>query len=731
MRYVRYIAVSLLLLFPAVLPACIPPSFSPEGYWMFRISDNYMHGNNSPFSNRYGDEMNENCELWRRQTGTDASVCDIRRVVYEASADEIAALLCQKPTPSSLRIDTNAFAATLRLDREAAEMLLLAKQCEAVRGEMASPWYYPSRRDPHRLSLEQVVDKAMAYRGARFGSRYALQIARALLSLRRYDECINWWNAVKEELPDDIVKRMALRYVAGSYCRIGEKEEARRLYGQAGDYESILLLADGDELAAVEAVYAYAPEAQALRDWVERRIILAELDSEPYDVRTGRILAPELSPEDAEPLKAIRRFCMKVAGEGRVSDPALWYYTAAFIDHLSGDNAIASRTLARAERSGGTPFINESIHVFRIYLDAALLPCSLSYEADMVARLRWLDSKLVSDLPANTDRIAASNPVGAVNAGYSVYYWSDMLRKVIYTSICPKLVAAGRQPQALAFAEMADNRMLSLLREVDRIKGCPYSLEQYRASQYHNYHDYQVPSFTMAETMPLESLMEYVRILERPSTEAERFLRDRGNPDPTYFRDIIGTRLIREMRYVEAARWLASVPPSFQGKLNTCKDGYMDFDPFSLKTARLQDNGDYKYAFAREMASLEREIASAEDPDRRARLMMRMATGMKNSVTSCWALSFYRKSCEDTDDDPGSPTTPFLTAQEKVLDRAGNLFDRALATAASPGAKAEILLEYGDVRTLMNRYPGTDAAAYAKARCDTYADYHLDRYYIK
>ena len=73
----------------------------------------------------------------------------------------------------------------------------------------------------------------------------------------------------------------------------------------------------------------------------------------------------------------------------------MWYYTAAFLADLNGDVSNASYLIGLAENSKRTDFIDESIKVFRMYIDAKTLPYNSSYENKLFSQLKWLDSKIV------------------------------------------------------------------------------------------------------------------------------------------------------------------------------------------------------------------------------------------------------------------------------------------------------------------------------------------------
>lgn len=699
MKYKLFLVFNLLLLLPVLTLACPWFRFSPRDYRMFRAPE-YASPRNVNYGYNY--EAEANCRLWREQIadGSKVSIEDIYNVVYKTTLSDLKALASGK----SEMPDTSRFAAILLKDNEALDFLLLAKNCEELRQEMSSPWYYPAPDDREHLSLEKIVQKAKDYTGRRFKSRYVLQAERALLSLHRYDDCINYWNEVSDDLPDDVLYRMAMRYVAGAFFNIGDALKARELYALSGDVDNL----------SIYEIYEFNPDSPSLRRDIARVIESAEREREengltdsdarePYTNYVDYTGKGKVSITTAEDLAEWRLFCRKAASGGRVSDPAFWYYAAAYIEHLLDDNAAASRTLAKAENKEGSRDVKESIRVFRIYLDSMLIPFSKEYVPKMVENLRWLDKKIVSDTAAfvKNDYIKWE-----IETNRSVNYWNDMMRKIVLTGIVPKLLDNGAVPYGFIFADIADTRLLSLLG---------------KDSEY----EWSSATFKLLDSVDVNYLIRYVELQERPRTASDIFLVSRCTKDVAYLCDIIGTRLLREMRYGEAEKWLSKVPASFSFKLNTY-GSCMFRDPFSLTLKRAEyDGADFKYSFAKEMASLEREIASTEDYDRKALMLLKMATGMKSSVTQCWGLTFYEKHWYDID--PNSPPTDYSKAMDKILKRADELFAQAKKDARDPEVKACINLALGNQRTVMEHYELTSAAESIQGKCDTYYDYHLDK----
>ena len=728
MKYRAFTVISVALLVGCLKAnACGPWYYEPSEYYMFRISDNYLSGPTSRQEFNYGAE--ENCLLWQQQTSKDIPLSHIYTVVYgdNATSDWIEDLLYHKKSRWILSVneEDNRFCRWLWKDEEATEFLLLAKQCEETRNRMTSPWYYHSKKDPDKMTLEKIIERADEYNGKRFSNRYLLQIERALFSLHEYDECINRWNDIGRKLPDNIIRRLILRYVAGAYYNIGDVKTAMKLFGEAGDVESVLCCARTTEDDCLSAMYEYTPSSHELRDNVERIVLSAEREIWDWTWSVPSGYCPIIEGETKTKLEKVRTLAIRIASEGKVDDPDLWYYTAAFIDHLLGRNSDASWLLAKAESSKGSSFIKESVRVLKLYLNA-LGPYNSSYDSKMLEGVKWLESKVIEHLDEGKSA-TISNGMYYTGINLSYFYWNDMLRKIVHAGIVPRLLNSGREAQAIAYSNMADNLIFNLVGEVDASWSSSQrmSLQDYRKEGAFNSIDYSNMTFKLLDSIKVESIMKYVDNLKKPESGIVRYLNSKGFTDEDYFCDIIGTRLIRDMRYSEAEVWLAKVSPSFQNQLNTFRDGYLSYDPFSPELKEKTGSADVKYSFAREMASIEKAISETRNPDRKALLMVRFATGIKNSVGNCWALSFYGLSSGDYDEDYGDSL--FLRAQRKGFDRAEKMYATALSICRDNETAAQINMILGNGRTVTRKFKRTRTAEYVRGHCDTYVDYHLEK----
>lgn len=700
-----YIAISLLAAFFSIdAMACGPFYYEPQDYYLYRVSPRYLSGG---YGNYYfHDNIQANSHLWWEETGMMASLADVHSLVYEASLPDLLELR-DKGKRSEL-YKTNSFARLLMGQKDAMDFMVLAKQCEVTRKEMADPWYYPAKKDPQRLMLEEIAENSVKKTGtSELGRRYALQATRALLTLGRYQECIDFWEHQPEWNGSECIHTMCVRNVAGAYYHLGNKAKANELYCSIGDIESLITSTGKSWKETLLAAYKYNPDDPVLRDIIENNI-----GEELYDV------------------------CLKIAREGKVKDPNFWYYNAAYVEYTQGRMRKALATAKLAESSAGTEYIRESARVLRICIEAETLPYSSSYETTILNHVKWLDGKIIEHLDEAVEKTKIYG-IERMAINESFYYFNDMLRKVLLGTVCSKLIRNHREVSALAFANMADNRLLSLVDSVavyeydedynSNIRIIPMKTyrdgRKYDKNDFYNGHDYSDAFFNMMDTLDVQNVIQYVKSVDSPRTEQQKYLNARSYTDRDYLNDIVGTRLLRIGQYGDAEKWLAKVSPDYQYRLNTAV--YMDHDPFSFKRDSLTNNANYKYNFAKEMARLCRVVVSNDDHDAGALAAAKLAIGMRNSVDHCWPLAFYHKFAKDYDEDAD---TPYSRARELMLDHIEDTYTHAYLRTRNPETAAKVQLMFGNYKSVMSSYRETEAARSIAGRCDNYYDYHLDHH---
>lgn len=625
--------------------ACIGSSYAPREYYMFRVYD----------KTDKSELQASNLELWQKMTSSGIPLEDIEEAVYKYTLTQTISAFYGNEQKNQFILWVNK-----KYDQEIKDFLILAKKNEELRLRRNSKWYYPRKNDPLDLDLAKVAAVAMEYNGKRLGDRYALQAVRALYTLGKMEQMIEYWNKNESRFPEGTIKNMARDYVAGACVKTGNLAQAKTLYFKSGNYGSMYehCRPGGDNL--LECLAMFCPDKQSTFSLIQDNVHNHESgDFSSYSIDE---LIKVCNIAQANPI------CKK---------KAQWYYTEAFLHDLLGDSFKASSVLRYAEAAGGDPFIKGSVKILRMYLDAKNLPFDASYKAKLTRDLRWLCSMIENNIDnpdANTDEA-----VYRMHANISHYYWNDMLRKIALGYICPKLLEQGDNVLALHLSNVADNFFISFN---DSIKEERYP-QAY--SYWGNYHDFSDNFFRLMDSLDIKDLRAYVASLESPRTPLERLLGERSYKDMDYLNDIVGTRYLREFNYPEAVSWLSKVSASYQERLNVRK--YMRRLPFEYEmTKSATEIPNYKLSFAKEMVRLENIVYSYEHSmgataDEAGAAMVRMSIGMNSSYNYCWALTHYGKEYDDWHDD------------EEVMNlaKANASFMRwkGFATIKSPEAKSK------------------------------------------
>ena len=443
MKSIKYLLISLIALCGANdLYACWGPWYTPEGYYMYRVKndqpESYIDVEGSyPGSGR-------NCMEWQQMTSANIPLEDIYHVVYTMTLEEFERVY------DSRKANGNKFVEWItQNDTSILDFMLLAKTNEYIRLKRNSRWYYPSMKIGARMTIEEIAEKALSVNETKLRDRYLLQAVRALFSLGRYEECINLWDTEVVHLPkDNLMRQLIHPYIAGAEFRVNHSEKAITYFAELGDVDSMLFCAGraGEDLSTIDAlvlVCEYAPNSRYIEGILQSFVRELEPLGEYYweDNYLGTLENRKLY-----------NLCLKMAKSGRSDNPGMWYYTAAFLADLKGDVSNASYLIGLAENSKRTDFIDESIKVFRMYIDAKRLPYNSSYDSKLFSQLKWLDSKIVNCI---TDEVRKETARGyKLFNCESFYYWNDMMRRIVLSEVCPRMVRSGRTERALQLANI-------------------------------------------------------------------------------------------------------------------------------------------------------------------------------------------------------------------------------------------------------------------------------------
>lgn len=725
MKSIKYLLISLLALCGAnEVYACWGPWYTPGGYYMYRVKNSQPEP--SIEVEGYYPGSGRNCKEWQLMTSTDIPLEDIYQVVYKMTLDEFERIYDSKEANGNKFIEW-----ITQKDTSILDFMLLAKTNEYIRLKRNSRWYYPSMKIGARMTIEEIAEKALTINEPKLRDRYLLQAIRALFSLGRYEECVNLWDSEVVHWPkDNLMRQLIHPYIAGAEFRVKRSEKAITYFAELGDVGSMLFCAGraGENLSTIDAldlVCEYAPNSKYIEGTLQSFVRELEPLGEYYW---------EDDYEGSFEVKKLYDLCLKMAKSGRSDNTGMWYYTAAFLADLKGDVSNASYLIGLAENSKRTDFIDESIKVFRMYIDAKTLPYNSSYENKLFSQLKWLDSKIVNGI---TDEVRKETARGyKLFNCESFYYWNDMMRRILLTEVCPRMIKAGKSTRALQLANMADNRLFGIVNKrelydwIESKDGYEYKVSEvytmsgYRYSENFNSHDYSNSFFEMIDSLGLNTAIRYVQNVRKPVSELDRYLNTRGYIGSDYLNDIVGTQCLRNMRYKEAVEYLGAVSKAYQKHLNV----YMDYDPFSIERKPIKLKSEFRYDFACKMYSLEQSLDLTSEPNRKAQLLIEYATGLRNSFDFCWGLtqyyrgtSYWGQVCEKRNWEKDEYT-------QTARGRAKELIKLACDIVTDDEVAAEINYALCNYRTVADKYPNTKKGKLVIGQCDNLCDYHAESY---
>ena len=722
-RYVVYITISALaLLVPNKSFACWSGWYDASEYFMFRVCETDVEDVGG--IQQSDPQAYRNCKEWQNLTSDTILLQDIYQVVYKTNLSDM-----EKSFSGDKWASGNGFTHWLmNNDKALRDYLLLSKNNEDVRQQRNSRWYYPSMKTSGRMSLEQIADTALARATGRLKHRYLLQAVRALFTLRRYEECLQIWSRDMEPLPEDNLMRMHVKpYIAGAMMRLGHREQALRYYAEMGDAESLAVYGgDGDNKLysweALEIVCRYAPNSPAIPKALQKLVRQLEPGYPSWCFSCDDKITQEGIRERVYALG------QRMLRNPQTRDRAMWYYTLAFLDDIKGNTSRACQLLAKAEKAPSSPLMGESIKVLRIYLDAKTRTYNSAYYRLLHTQLQWLDRQIRQNLSAKVCEETAE--FYKLHSHLSFYYWNDVMRRILLSVVCPRMLEQGNAVRALQLANMADNHLLNIVDKefsvhtgrhyLDPSQSQTHSITHYRYdSDQSNPNDYSNHFFEMIDSIGVEHAVRYAEVLRRPRDKFDAFLNQCGYVNADYLNDIIGTQYLRRMDYAKAFCYLGAVSEGYKNHINTT----MCFDPFAVKATRISPTHDFKYDFAREMSHLQQCIASTADPNRRARLMLRFATGMRNSFKVCWHLTqYYKGECYiyQVCDKRQWEADRYTTA---ALRRSDALVREALDIVTDSSLAAEMQYTLCNFATVARLYPNTPHGELVRGSCDNLKDY--------
>lgn len=627
--------------------ACYHPTYTPGEYYVFYSYNEENVSDSEPSSTE------TNISEWQVYTANQATFEDIRLVVYKYSIHDMEQIAAGN-TESSDEMKNNTFVNYLlnTNDAEAIKYLILAKQCEVARAKRTDPWWYPTKDDLENKDLQVILDKALAYQGTTFKTRYLLQAMRAAFTMGENDLCIRIWEKDIKNQPGSSIKAMCEDYIGGVYFQRGEYQTAINHYASTMQTSSSFwwcvdnLAEKKSDIERIKILYQYQPNSMELPRMIqkicreaEKRANLKVFDG--YIDENGNE-NDEYNPGYKSYLKnrtrymELRDFSLQVVSEKKTKNPAMWQYAAAFLTLLDGDSEKASQYIAKAEQMKGTNFIKNNVKVLSIMIEAYNGKYNKAFENRILPKLQWLDQMIKTNLtPQITEEYLWYE--NQMFNNYSMFYYNDMMRKITLSIMMPKYIEQHDEVKALMLAGMASEHLRTLTGYRQAIKD---------NTNRGNWNiDFYTDLFCALETFPIESIIKYSQILKSGgSTKFERFFISKCHKNEDYFNEIIATRYMQVEAFEEAIEYLSRIDTTYDQTLNIfC---YFDHDPFDepyFGIKYITPAPGYKLRYATRMLDLQRILPMVVDPVIRSYATYHYGLGLMRAVTDCWSLLRYRK----------------------------------------------------------------------------------------
>lgn len=230
---------------------------------------------------------------------------------------------------------------------------------------------------------------------------------------------------------------MAEEYVAGAISRLGNTDKAMEMAARSNDIGAIkgtmrYMGQDTDDKSVLDFIATHCPDNPNAPAFMQEIFYGAENKYEWSGIGEYVIVDPDFG-KFVEP-------CLKAVKSALCKKPAVWYYTAAYIEDMQGKTKDAYGYVKLAENSGGTPFIKESVKLMRVYLDAKMLRYDGSDDTKLLAGLKWMDDMICSNM---TPEVREDTEEIYFHNNYSYYYWGDMMRRVVLGEMVPRMKMAG------------------------------------------------------------------------------------------------------------------------------------------------------------------------------------------------------------------------------------------------------------------------------------------------
>ncbi|MDR0789709.1 MAG: hypothetical protein LBO06_02815 [Bacteroidales bacterium] len=652
MKLRKFLTISCLCFTALQTFGCGPYSYEPSDYYLFRLTpDTDIYNLNKDtwdyYAKRNQDIVNLNITEWQKLVGSNAKSNDVYEVVYKYLETDIARIesLFGKAKSKDTLLRNSFVQHIVRVkDKQALEYLLFAKMCERYRGISIDDWDYPSAEDlkEQEEMLNLIMQKASTIKQNRFSDRYAFQALRAAFTFQNWDLCLKLWNENFEPMKPCSIRTLAEDYIGGLYYRKGDYVKALSYFARTDlnpqNYKcclskinekftmeeafAIIYKHDCNALALQYLLQTYGTALETNRSW--------ESYNEPCYLCSVKKSFHALEPAKQKQYMDLHSFCLKAAKDNQVANRAMWQYSAAFISLMCGDIEAAKQETKAGQQMKPNENLSDKLHILYVITEAAGSSFEQQNEQALLQNLRWFEQKIKVNLPKEMTK---KGHIEGSFGNWSTYYYNDMLRKLLLGIVIPKYIAEGKNLKTLLLTGYTTELIANL--------------SGYRKHSQEWNEDFSTDIFVMMDTMPVADVQEYVATIYGNSSDSLiNYLSSFCYKNKDYYNELIGTKLMREERFTEAAACFEQVKKSYWTSMNIYPYfTYPIFDDANLiRRTSINPKWDYKLKYAQEMSRLKSQMLIMQPSEEKAAVLYRYSLGLI-AAEHKFSLTKYGKDC--------------------------------------------------------------------------------------
>ena len=585
----RYIVLSLIAM--AALQSWACGGWVRPNYYMFSVFNRDLMDN--PF-------LKDTKQYWVDYTGKESAEYACESLGYT------------KPEEFDKSDNIIIETARKRGDKETLNYLRLLVQYLNHDGSAYNRWDYPSKEQiaQDKAAVEKVRTQAIAYKGSKYKSQYALLVMRCNMTTEKHQDNINYWNKTASKLKENVYKRWMKDIYAGALYNTGKKDDACEIYAELGDMTSIkYCVRKKRNLKGIKEEYAANPNSHTLtflvQDFVNNTQETLDNGSDPEVMKNV-----EATGIYEQEMNDFIEFAGQVLAEGKTKSPAMWEAARGFVNYMAGNQNDAITQLKNAQNLDGTQRMKDNARACLMLASIKSAQPTNDYYNYLLGEYKWLEDKAGLNTSDEND---------------NDWHYCDVIERVTYDNLVPQLQQWGEPYLAMALLGMGNSKMLP--------SGYTY-----------------VEMLDNISSSELEAFDAYIR--EGDHNNFEKWAASECHFNATDFNDLMGTKLVREGEFRGAINYLEKVPTSYiseQGisyymarkDYNTeiwIKRQFLSF----LKAENTPVKTNAKLDFCRDMIALDEQINQATG-EQKNELLYKKANLLYQASHKgdCWYLAHY------------------------------------------------------------------------------------------